>query len=89
MQLLAGHRDPEPDQNSVSELHANSWLLHAWQENCGRNSLWWNGNGRSAGIFEFSLLICQQNHSDLSLTALDDTLKQFYKKKCPFPEQNM
>jgi hypothetical protein len=27
---------------------------------------------------EFSLLVSQQNHSDLSLTALDNALKQFY-----------
>jgi hypothetical protein len=30
---------------------------------------------------EFSLLVSQQNHSDLSLTALDDEPKRFYQKK--------
>jgi len=40
-------------------------------------------------LCEFSLLVSQQNHSDLSLTAIDDALKQFYKKKGAFREQNM
>jgi hypothetical protein len=38
---------------------------------------------------EFSLLVRKQNHSDLSLTALDDALKQFYQKKGIFREQKM
>jgi len=38
---------------------------------------------------EFSLLVGQQNHSDLSLTALDNPLKWFYKKKGAFREQTM
>jgi len=33
---------------------------------------------------EFSLLVSQQNHSDLSLTALDYALKRFYKKNGVF-----
>jgi len=41
------------------------------------------------GLCEFSLLVSQQNHSDLSLTALDDALKQFYKKKGVIREQTM
>jgi len=32
-------------------------------------------------LCEFSILVCQQNHSDLSLKALDDDLKQYYQKK--------
>jgi len=40
-------------------------------------------------LCEFSLLVNQQNHSDLSLTALDDALKQLYKKKGAFQEQKM
>jgi len=35
-------------------------------------------------LCEFSLLVSQQNHSELSLTALDDALKRFYKKKGAF-----
>jgi len=38
---------------------------------------------------EFSLLVSQQNHSDLSLTARDDGLNEFYKKKGAFREQKM
>ena len=38
---------------------------------------------------EFSLLVSQQNHSDQSLTALDDALKRFYKNKGAFREQKM
>jgi len=30
---------------------------------------------------EFSLLVSQQNHSDVSLTALDDGLERFHKRK--------
>jgi len=40
-------------------------------------------------LCEFSLLISQQNHSDLSLTALDNAQKQFYRKKRNFREQKM
>ena len=40
-------------------------------------------------LCEFSPLISQQNHSDLSLKALEDALQQFYKKKGIFQEQKM
>jgi len=40
-------------------------------------------------LCEFSLLVSQQNHSDLSLKALDHALKRFYKKKGPFRDQKM
>jgi hypothetical protein len=33
--------------------------------------------GAVRSLFEFSLLVSQQNHSDLSLNALDDAPKQF------------
>ena len=37
--------------------------------------------GAVRALCEFSLLVSPQNHSDLSLTALDDAQKRFYKKK--------
>jgi len=40
-------------------------------------------------LWEFSLLVSQQNHSDPSLKALDDTLTQFYQKKGVFRIQKM
>jgi len=40
-------------------------------------------------LCEFSLLVSQQNHSDLSLAALEDALKRFYKKKGAFRDQKM
>jgi len=40
-------------------------------------------------LCEFSLLVTQQNHSDQSLTALDDAVNRFYKKKGAFREQTM
>jgi len=40
--------------------------------------------GAVRALCEFSLLVSQQNHSDLSLTAQDNALKQFYKKKGAF-----
>jgi len=40
-------------------------------------------------LCQFSLLVSQQNHSDLSLEALDDALNQFYQKKGIFREQKM
>jgi DNA-binding LacI/PurR family transcriptional regulator len=40
-------------------------------------------------LCEFSLLVSQQNHSDLSLTALDDAPNQFSQKKGIFGEQKM
>jgi len=45
--------------------------------------------GAVRALCEFSLLVSQQNHSDLSLTALDDELKRFYKKKGAFRNQKM
>ena len=38
---------------------------------------------------EFSLLVSQQSHTDLSLNALDDARKRFYQKKGIFREQKM
>jgi len=35
-------------------------------------------------LCKFSVLVSQHNHSDLSLTALDDALKRFYKKRDAF-----
>ena len=45
--------------------------------------------GAVRALCEFSLLVSQQNHSDLSLAALDDALKRFYKKKGAFRDQKM
>jgi len=38
---------------------------------------------------EFSLLVSQQIHSDLSLEALDDALKQLYQNQGDFREKKM
>jgi hypothetical protein len=40
-------------------------------------------------LCEFSLPVSQQNQSDLSLTALDDTHKRFNQKKGIFREQKI
>jgi len=40
-------------------------------------------------LCEFSLLVSEQNHFDLSLAAQDDELKRFLKKKGAFREQKM
>jgi len=45
--------------------------------------------GAVQDLCELALLVSQPNHSDLSLTALDDALKQFYKKKSAVQEQKM
>jgi hypothetical protein len=45
--------------------------------------------GAVQALCEFSLLVSQQNHSNLSLTALDDALKRFYKKKGDCRDQKM
>ena len=45
--------------------------------------------GAVRALCEFSLLVSQQNHSDLSLKALDHTLKRFYQKKGIFCKQKM
>jgi len=39
--------------------------------------------------WEFSLLVSQQNHSNVFLTAVDNALKQFYKKKGAFQEHKV
>ena len=45
--------------------------------------------GAVPSFYLFSLLVNQQNHSGLSLTALDDGLKHLYKKKGAFRDQKM
>jgi hypothetical protein len=40
-------------------------------------------------LSQFSLLVSQQNHSDLSLEVLDDAHKRIYPKKGIFREQKM
>ena len=45
--------------------------------------------GAVRALCEFSLLVSQQNPSDLSLNALDNALKCFYQKKGIFREQQM
>jgi len=40
-------------------------------------------------LFEFSLLVCQQNQTNLSLKALDDALKRVDQKNCIFREQKV
>jgi len=45
--------------------------------------------GAVLALCEFSLLVSQQNHSDLLFAALDDALKPFYKKKGAFWDQTM
>jgi len=45
--------------------------------------------GAVLALCEFSLLVSQHNHSDQSLTAIDDALNRFYKMKGAFREQKM
>jgi len=45
--------------------------------------------GAVQALCEFSLLVGQPNHSDLSLKALDNPLKRFYQKKGSFRERKM
>jgi hypothetical protein len=45
--------------------------------------------GAVGALCEFSLLVSQQIHSDLSLKSLDDALKRFYQKKGAFRDQKM
>jgi len=45
--------------------------------------------GAVRALCECSLLVSQQNHSDLSLTALKDPPKRYYQKKGAFQEQKM
>jgi len=45
--------------------------------------------GAVQAVCQFSLLVSQQNHSDPSLKALDDALKQFHQMRGIFQEQKM
>jgi len=45
--------------------------------------------GAAQTLCEFTLLVSEQNHSDLFLTALDHALVQSYKKKSAIWRQNM
>jgi len=42
--------------------------------------------GAVRALCQFSLLVSQQNHFDLSLKALDDALRRFYQKKGIFQD---
>jgi len=64
--LLAGRRNPGHDQNTGSELHSNYWPLPGCREDCGGNSLWWNGDGSSADIM-WILSTCQPTKSVWSI----------------------
>jgi hypothetical protein len=45
--------------------------------------------GAVQAVCEFSLLVSQQSHCDISLTALDNALKRNYKEKGAFWDQKM
>jgi hypothetical protein len=45
--------------------------------------------GAVLALCEFSLLVSQQHHSDLSLKALEDALKRFYMTQAVFHEQKI
>jgi len=45
--------------------------------------------GAVQALCEFFLLVSQQNHSDLFLTALHNAVEQLYKKKGAFRDQQM
>jgi hypothetical protein len=45
--------------------------------------------GAVRALSEFSPLVSQQNHLDLSLNSLDNALNQFYKKKGAFQDEKM
>jgi len=45
--------------------------------------------GAGQAFCELSLLVSQQNYSDLSFKALDNALNQFYQKQSSFRELNM
>ena len=45
--------------------------------------------GAAWALCEFSLLVSQRNHSDLSLSVLDDALKRCYMMKGAFREQKV
>jgi hypothetical protein len=45
--------------------------------------------GAVRALCEFTLLVSQQNHSDLSLAALEEALQRFQIKRCAFRDQKM
>jgi hypothetical protein len=46
------------------------------------------GMGAVQALFEFSLLVFQQNHSELSFTALENALKRVHKTRVIFMNTN-
>jgi len=46
------------------------------------------GMGAVRALCEFSVLVCQQNHSNLTLPALDNALKQFHNRSVIFENKN-
>jgi len=84
MQLLVGQRVQGHHQNTGSELRSNpdcstedgKTLAEIASDEMVMGAVW--------ALCEFSLLVSQQNHSDLFLTALDIALKQFKRRRVPF-----
>jgi len=77
----------------------NIWgMIRTLAVNCAPILDWSQGAGKTAAetasdemvmgavraLCEFSLLVSQQNHSDLSLTGLDNALERFHKKMVLF-----
>jgi hypothetical protein len=78
-------------------------MIRTLAVNCPPILLGFNDDGKTAAetasdemimgamwaLCEFSLLVSQQNHSELSLAALDDAFKRFYQKKGIFRAQKV
>jgi hypothetical protein len=79
--LLARSSEPWIDQNTGSELSSKDDGKTAAENDSDTMVM-----GAVRALSEFSPLVSQQNHSDLSLKALEDALKRFYQKKCIFRE---
>jgi len=80
-------------QGMIRTLSVNCAPIHDCSKDDGKTAVETASDemvmGAVRALCEFSLLVRQQNHSDLSLTALDDALKRFYKKKGAFRAQKM
>jgi len=91
--MKSGSWDGKEIQDMIRTLAVNCAPIVDYSQDAGKSAAETASDemvmGAVLALCEFSLLVSQQNHSDLSLAALDDTLKRFYKKKGTFRDQKM
>ena len=87
--LKSGTWQGKEIRGMIRTLAGNCAPILVWSKDDGKTASDEMVMGAVRALYEFSLLLSQQNHSDLSLNALDDALKRYHQKKGVFRGQKM